>query len=443
VNQLLSIGATLFVQPTNVRCTVEEFLGGGGQGEVYRVCMGAREKALKWYFAELATKEQYELLQTIIEMGPPGGKKEYLWPEALVTSRNKKGFGYIMPLREKRFKGIVDMMRGDVNPSFQVVCIVGRKLADCYLHLHTSGLCYRDINFNNVFFDPQNGDVRICDNDNVAVGGSGFSGVIGTPRFMAPEIVRGEAYPSADTDKYSLAVLLFYLFFVHHPLEGKAETQIHCLDQEAMKWLYGIRPVFIFDPENDTNRPVPGYHDNAIQYWNIYPTFLKHLFIRAFTEGLQPGRRVAESEWRRAMVRLFDSIVYCNHCARENFYDDETHRHASVPLRCWNCGRHVSLPPILRLQKPLRHVVALRHDIKLYPYHVRINPDYDFNKPVAAVSKHPQYPNVWGLQNRSETVWRVILPNGEQIIIEPGRSIRLQNNMTIDFGEVNGVLETA
>jgi serine/threonine protein kinase len=44
--------------------------------------------------------------------------------------------------------------------------------------------------------------------------------VLGTPRFMAPEVVRREAAPSDQTDRYSLAVLLFYLLMGGHPLDG-------------------------------------------------------------------------------------------------------------------------------------------------------------------------------------------------------------------------------
>jgi len=54
------------------------------------------------------------------------------------------------------------------------------------LRLHSQGLCYRDISFANVFFDPTIGDVRICDNDNVDVSGTESGGVLGTPRLHGP-----------------------------------------------------------------------------------------------------------------------------------------------------------------------------------------------------------------------------------------------------------------
>jgi serine/threonine protein kinase len=154
--------------------------------------------------------------------------------------------------------------------------------------------------------------VRICDNDNVAVTGTAGGGVLGTPRFMAPEIVRGEARPSTDTDLFSLAVLLFYMFALNHPLEGQKEAEIRCFDLPAMNKLYGFEPRFIFDPDDDANRPVPGYHDNALLFWPLYPPFLRDLFTRAFTAGLRDPKngRVRESEWRKAFVQLRDAIAY-------------------------------------------------------------------------------------------------------------------------------------
>ena len=117
-----------------------------------------------------------------------------------------------------------------------------------------------------MFFDPDTGDVLICDNDNVSANGIDNSSVYGTPRFMAPEIVMGQAKPSRNTDLYSLAVLLFYMFMMGHPLEGKLEAEIKCMDIHAMNKLYGKNPIFIYDPNDKSNRPVKGYQDNVIIY---------------------------------------------------------------------------------------------------------------------------------------------------------------------------------
>src|SRR5262245_53473833 len=235
-------------------CVVEEFLGGGGQGEVYRATLGNQTVALKWYYPAAATVEQQKALENLIKAGAPSDP--FLWPAELVQSSTTRGFGYLMPLRDPRFRGIVDMMKRRIEPGFRALVTAGLELSHSFLQLHAKGLCYRDISFGNAFFDPANGEILICDNDNVAVDDGSPTGVYGTPRFMAPEIVRGEAVPSTQTDLFSLAVLLFYIFMMHHPLEGKKELAIKCLDLPAMKKLYGTEPLFIFDPSTNRMRRI-------------------------------------------------------------------------------------------------------------------------------------------------------------------------------------------
>ena len=155
------------------------------------------------------------------------------------------------------------------------------------------GAKYQDISFGNLFFNPDNGDVLICDNDNVSFDNSKPGGVLGTPGFMAPEIVRGEKRPSKDTDRYSLSVLLFYLFMVNHPLEGKLEASIRCMDMAARVKLYGTDPVFIFDPNNKTNRPVKGIHDNA----TIYCRCIRRNCVRCLPIDLQFDVNEAEQTY--------------------------------------------------------------------------------------------------------------------------------------------------
>lgn len=436
MNQMLKPGQTVQAETSGMSCSVEKFLGGGGQGEVYRATIGGNLIALKWYFPHQATEDQREALQTLVKRGAPTDK--FLWPMELTSARDVPGFGYIMPLREPRYKGIVDLMKQRIDPSFRVLAKACHGLADSFLQLHVKGLCYRDISFGNVFFEPRTGDVLICDNDNVTVDGDSKGGVLGTPRFMAPEVVRGDASPGSQTDLFSLAVLLFYMFMVHHPLEGKKEASIHCFDLPAMNKLYGTEPVFIFDPNDDSNRPVPGYHDNAITYWKIYPQFLKDLFIQAFTEGIRDPQhgRVRESEWRAAMIRLMDSIIYCPYCGAENFYDAETLKASGgTPAPCWSCNQEGTLPPRIRIGK---HIVMLNHDTQLFPHHVDVQRLYDFSYPVAEVTRHPSNPDIWGLKNLSQEKWTSTKADGTTNDIEPGRSVSLAVGTKISFGNTEG-----
>lgn len=434
MHQLLQLHSTVQTASGH-SCTVESFLGGGGQGEVYRAQLDGKAFALKWYFPEQATLAQRQNLEILIHKGQPSN--HFLWPIELVNATNVAGFGYLMTLRDPQYKSLFDLMKCRIDPSFRALAIAGRQLANAFLELHAKGLCYRDISFGNVFFNPNTGDIQVCDNDNVTIDGTGTGGIIGTPRFIAPEVVRGEAAPSTQTDLFSLAVLLFYIFHIHHPLEGCKEAAIKCFDLPAMNKLYGTEPLFIFDPADDSNHPVPGLHDNAITYWNIYPQFLKNLFIRAFTAGIHdPHERVRESEWRATLAQLRDAILYCGHCGQENFYDGEALKAAGGQVGvCWSCHRPLMLPFRLRLG---RNVVMLNHDTQLFPHHLDPQRRYDFSPPLAAVQQHPQNPTLWGLKNLSPVKWVITTADGMIRDVESGRSASLAAGVKVNFGSVEG-----
>ena len=203
----LKVGTTLISESLQ-RYKVISLLGAGGQGEVYDIECNGKHYALKWYFKHTATEAQKAILNNLVEKGAPDSS--FLWPQDLIFKTPGESFGYIMPLRPKNYKSIVDMMKRRAEPSFYALCRAAYNLTNGYQKLHAMGYSYRDISFGNLFFDPDNGDVLICDNDNVAANGIDNSSVYGTPRFMAPEIVVGKAKPSRNTDLFSLAVLLFY-----------------------------------------------------------------------------------------------------------------------------------------------------------------------------------------------------------------------------------------
>jgi serine/threonine protein kinase len=390
--------------------------------------------AVKWYFPQNATKEQREILDELVKKGKP--TESFLWPIEVVESR--KGaetpgtFGYSMPIRGKQYRSIVDHMKRKVDLDFRTLCTIGANMSYSFYQLHAMGMCYRDISFGNVFFHPQTGDVLICDNDNVWYD-KRLKGatVLGTQRFMAPEIVTGRSLPSGDSDRYSLAILLFYMFFISHPLEGKKELEIKCLDTPAMNRLYGERPIFIFDPDDQSNRPDPHLQRNAIDFWNIYPKFFRDMFTETFTKGIHDPEngRTRETAWYKGLVRLRDSLLYCP-CGAENFYDIELVK-KDQDVNCWACKNPVPVPPRMKVN---RHVVMLNHDTKIFPYHLD-DSVYDIRNPVAEMSQNPNSPSIWGLKNISNKSWRIYGDDdSKQTEIQSGKTVKLTNGLRIDFG---------
>ena len=411
--------------------TVKSLLGAGGQGEVYDVECDGNHYALKWYFKGSATLRQKKILETIIAKGSPD--KCFLWPMELVAPSQEDVFGYVMPLRPKNYKSIVDLMKNKANPKTYALCRTAYNCAKAYQKLHAMGAKYQDISFGNLFFDPNNGDVLICDNDNVSFDNSKPGGVLGTPGFMAPEIVRGEAKPSRNTDLYSLSVLLFYLFMVNHPLDGKVEASIKCMDYAARVKLYGTDPIFIFDPNNKTNRPLKGYQDNPLLLWPIYPEKLREMFTKAFTEGLtSPNKRITEPQWMDLFANMMSGLVQCQKCGAMIFYDEKLES-SNAAHTCWNCKNPVQIPTKIVIGK---NRVLLNRNTKLTHHHVY--GDYDMDTVVGSVVQNPNNPNLWGIRNEDNTNWTYEKADGIQIPIEVGRSAGIMPGVKILFSDSVG-----
>ena len=410
--------------------SVKEMLGSGGQGEVYKIDSPSGEKALKWYYKQSASSMQKCIISDLVNNGSPSGS--FLWPLDLINGTDGT-FGYVMELRPKEYKSISDLLNRKTDPSFEKLILAIFNLARAFEMLHQRGYSYKDISDKNVFFNPNTGDVLICDNDNVSGNGMADSGVYGTIDFMAPEIVRGEAMPSKDTDLYSLAVLIFEMLFISHPLNGMNEYKIHALDENARKALYGTHPVFIFDPNNAENRPVPGWHDNAIIYWDLYPQFLKDKFIVAFSDGIgNVSKRIFEKEWKDISIRLLDSILICPNCGAEVFLDEAKSASGKEHI-CWGCQKKVIIPPSIRIGK---NKILLSPKTKLKSHH--INLDYDLINCVASVSQNPNNPAQWGLKNESNDTWTYIKADGSQVLVPPGKNAAIVSGNKINFGKVIG-----
>jgi DNA-binding helix-hairpin-helix protein with protein kinase domain len=425
------------LEASGQKCEIQGLLGSSAHGQVYHASSGGQDCALKWYFAPSATPERRSSLARLVQKGAPNDR--FVWPMDIATCEGIAGFGSLVPLREPRFRALADMMSRLVDPTFLTLTTTALELADSFLRLHSLGLCYSDVSFDNIFFDPMTGDVSIGDNENIILDGEETPWTLGTPRFLAPEIIRGESGPSIASDLHALAVILFHMFMVHHPLEGRREREIACLDLGAMKKLYGTDPLFIFDPRHGANRPVAGIHNNATIFWNLYPGYVRDIFIRAFTDGLRnPAARVRESEWGSVLVRMRDQLFYCQTCGAENFIGPEGNLPGSVgEQKCWSC-QEVVAPPLRLLVE--EHAIALNRDTVLYAHHLDPDRLNDYSEIWAEVVPHPTRPHVWGLKNISTQTWTILPPSGVAVEVAPDRSVSLAPGLTIDFGKVEGAV---
>jgi eukaryotic-like serine/threonine-protein kinase len=443
MQNLLRPGQILRTEISNFPCTVKEFIKKGGQGEVYQVEMAGQIYALKWYMPASLKQDPNlrDRLKTLCDRGAPSDR--FLWPIDLVSFKGKPEFGYIMPWRGEEYLEMSEILSSYLM-NIRSMTTAGFELADSFSKLHIKhGMYYWDISAGNVFINPTSGQILICDNDNASGPDEAIPPSIYTPRFGAPEYLRCQTNVNLETDLYSLAVLLFCMFMKHHPLEGLREAKIdHRADQELVCYqedqLYIYNPLFIFDPEDDSNCVVPDYGSIALGYWEIYPQFLRDLFLQAFTKGLyDPSQRVRESTWRETMVRLRDSIFLCPHCGAENFFEQAATNRGEQ--RCWNsqCQKSLDLPYRLRIGNTYNNCwVVLNPTTQLFPHHVDPAKANDFSIPIAEVKPLPQGSD-FGILNCSSSPWQITTRSGSQAVL-PGQGVMIKAGTRINFGKLEG-----
>ncbi|MBO4780018.1 MAG: hypothetical protein J5497_05215, partial [Selenomonadaceae bacterium] len=365
-------------------------LGDGGQGIVYRVRFDdGEERALKWYFVNLISEPRkfYAHLENNITVGSPA--PEFVWLEQLTKWSDSGTFGYTMKIFPPEYKSFSKFLTAHANFA--------------------------------------NGKVLICDNDNV-MGHGEYSGIEGKEGYKAPEVGRGEKQPDKFTDRYSLATLLFLLLIGNHPLEGERTTKIPALTTKFEKMIYGSKPLFIFDTDDASNRPVKGLHNNAIIMWKYFPSFVKDAFIKSFSqESLLQGKgRLLEQDWFHVLVRLKSSIAKCPNCGSEIFLESDR------PTICQSCQKSVKAVGYLKFAKRsnLDVTAPIFKGVLLYDYHMN-TASTDFATVAAEVLEKP---GAFGLKNKSNLRWTLTTPASKNYVCQPGEVQKLGLNSKLDFG---------
>lgn len=392
--------------------TIVKELGRGGQGIVYLVEVCGEKKALKWYL-NAPDDNFYRNLEHNIASGAPSDA--FLWPEYL-TEKQQGSYGYIMKLRPQNYYEFGNFLLAKVSfKSFTAMLSAAMKICDGFMMLHRFGYSYQDLNDGNFFIDPQTGDVLICDNDNVMPQGE-KSGIMGKARYMAPEIVAG-GIPDKYSDRFSLSVILFMLFYANHPFEGAKVVACPCMTESFEKRFYGSEALFIYDPIDKSNLPVRGIHQNVIRRWPVFPQLLRDTFIEEFSkEKLQnPSSRMIEQNWKKIISTVRDSLVVCRHCAEETFVNI-----SNTTDKCMNCGKDVDLSRRLVINNrslPLINKTAIYID--------------EDNTPDGVVTTDSN--GFMLIKNVSTETWTVETPSGKIKTVAPNEILPVKEGLKITF----------
>jgi eukaryotic-like serine/threonine-protein kinase len=207
------------------RYLIEELIGSGGMGSVYRGShqLLGRRVALKFLMPKLAqdvssrtrflrearavNRVQHEHIIDVSDVGETEDSLVYMVMEHLIGRT----------LGEDISNGPISLPR---------VCHIGRQLALALARAHELDVVHRDVKPGNVFLIQKGGDadyVKLLDfglaraKDDVTITKSNL--LFGTPEYMAPEQASG-ALVGAKADLYAFGCVLFEMVTGKLPFEG-------------------------------------------------------------------------------------------------------------------------------------------------------------------------------------------------------------------------------
>ncbi len=399
-------------------------LSEGMLGYVYLAEYKGSLMALKWYKTDNC-KDIDRLYHDIsLKVQSPALDSTFIWPKA-ITEKANGSFGYIMELIPEDYYPLSKLLSSRNNAlSFAVAAQSCINAAAALRKLHTVGCCHNSLSDNNVFVDPINGQILIGDCDDINMCGCSTE-LFSIYKYMAPELVTGKdnVMPNAQSDRYAMAVIMFSMLFGSHPLEGKLWL-VPCLTEERIEMLYGKDPVFVFDPENESNRPVPRIHNTMSERWSAAPDYLKSIFTRAFSQEAlnNPAKRPLETEWLSVLMRLKNDIVVCHKCNNEIIVNDIT------DIICNHCHTQYSAKKTITLPG---YTVVAAPDTVIYKKQIIPTSSSDSLKPFLVVVSKADDPDSLGLKNISGEAIKAVTPRGIVKNVENGGIIPLLDGITI------------
>ena len=247
-------------------------------------------------------------------------------------SKNNDAMGIKGKEKEGKWFAAANLRQRFIDPrelgnwlSHLQVCL---KLARAVRRMHMAGLAHSDLSYKNVLVDPSYGAACVIDVDGLVVPGKYPPDVVGTPDFIAPEVIMTShldkndpqrKLPRRETDLHALAVLIYMYLLYRHPLRG---GKVHDTDDEQRdeRLSMGEKALFIEHPTDLSNRiklaqvkptELPWADTDKLPFKLTGP-YLAPLFAQAFVTGLHDAsQRPSASDWENALVKTADLIQPC------------------------------------------------------------------------------------------------------------------------------------
>lgn len=197
-------------------------IGRGGMGVVCRARdrLLGREVALKVIHSGVLASDE-ELRRFRLEAETVAGLRH---PHLITVHETGEADGqlyFTMTLAENGTLAARIHNQGTLPPREAAALV--KDIADAVHHAHSRGVLHRDLKPANVLFDSEDcvlvsdfGLARSTSDPSVTKSGS----LLGTPAYLAPEVVSGSAGHTTGTDVYALGVILFECLTGRPPFEN-------------------------------------------------------------------------------------------------------------------------------------------------------------------------------------------------------------------------------
>lgn len=304
-----------------------------------------------------------------------------------IKGKEKEGKWFASASNQNRF---LDEKEKGNWLNYVKICIL---IARAVRRMHAAGLAHSDLSYKNVLIDPVTGQACVIDVDGLVVPGKYPPDVVGTPDFIAPEVVATShlnkddpkrILPSIATDRHALAVLIYMYLLYRHPLRGKKVHDIEDPQRDEMLGM-GEKALFIEHPIDHSNAVNPAQLKDSQLPWadpskvpfTITGPYLTELFLKSFVTALHdPSQRPSANDWEVALVKTVDLMQPCQNsaCAQQWYVFDN-----STKPKCPFCGTpFIGKLPILNLYsskregsfRPDNHRLMVWTGQSLFPWHV-------------------------------------------------------------------------
>jgi DNA-binding helix-hairpin-helix protein with protein kinase domain len=303
---------------------IVEFIGAGGQGEVYRVEVGGRSMALKVFYQKYSEPEDERRLRALVN-------KKLHTLSALLRAAPQR-----VVRIGSRLEAVMEQSQssGKLPWSFpqglQIAVTIAQGVSIC----EEQSLAIGDIAANNLTTVTKAGhhEIYLMDLDNYASPGQGDPRMLGQQLYLAPELLSGAINaPTVESDRYALGVLLHEMLLLAHPKAGYDDTpeKFNVAVAEG-RWQQ--------DPQYPrTARGAGGYPADVLS------PKIQQFFRNA--QSADPGRRPSAKTWVHALWEVLDDsrgpgVYQCEAC--DGFYLSDITKD-----RCPYCG---APHPVLALE---------------------------------------------------------------------------------------------